>query len=392
MATKKVTTPSDLAALALALRHYAPARCAKFQGAKGFAVLDKLVEVPAALRALWSWVDGADEIIVPGESDEAIDLMSVAQSARALMQLRKGSAFPADLVPFATDGAGNFTALDERGRVLDWDHETCKTRAIAPSLAKLLGRTMTAITKNELFGGPEAPKGNPHPLAKRAQALLARPVANQQKIRDLLARFPPKLASEAFRIGIALRDAVLAQEKAQWREDDCVNLALLAANVHAWDDAIAALIEKDNRSAHGTHDWWFVVGRKALEAGAFEHAAKACAKGDSIPAAVGALVARVRLGEKVTDVAETAQMVISEIARMEEDLAKDAKTRPKPNPDSLRYVAGLYIHSATLARVAGDSAAADAAVTKARRYWKRMDTVDTSLAKAMGVRLVATTR
>ena len=115
------------------------------------------------------------------------------------------------------------------------------------------------------------------------------------------------------------------------------------------------------------------------------HIRRRCKIGDSIPAAVGALVARAKLGAKTSDVAKTEKRVAGEIERIKQKMAKDAEKRPKPSPDTLRYLAGLYIHSATLAMVAGDKGAAAAAVKTARGHWKRMDTVDVSLAKAMGI-------
>jgi hypothetical protein len=373
--------------LAEALQKYAPARCAKFRGAKRFAALEKLVEIPDSLRALWSWVDGTNEIIVAGEIDEASDLMSVAEAASATAKLRKVATFSADLVPFATDGAGNFAVVDARGRVLDWDHETRKTTTIAPSFTRLLARTMTAIRNKELWGGPEAPKGSANPLVRRGEMLLAKPLANKEKINELAARLPPKLAKEAFRLTVALREAVLAQDTSKWSGRDCLGLALRAAKVQAWDDAIAALVEKDKRRDSDWHDWWFAVGRSALEAGAFEHAEKACGKSDSIPAAVGALVARAKLGKPVTGIAKAKKKITSEIQRIEQTIAKDAKKRPTPNRDTQRYLAGLFIHTAALAMVARDKRGADAAVKTARGHWKSMDGVDVSLAKAMGVRL-----
>jgi hypothetical protein len=41
------------------------------------------------------------------------------------------------------------------GAVLDWDHETRTSRAIAQSLGELLARAVAAIKNKELFGGPE---------------------------------------------------------------------------------------------------------------------------------------------------------------------------------------------------------------------------------------------
>jgi hypothetical protein len=156
--------------------------------------------------------------------------------------------------------------------------------------------------------------------------------------------------------------------------DRCA-LIVSAHDVQAWDDAIAALVEKDKRRDSDWRDWWFVVGRQALEAGALEYAAKACEKGDSIPAAVGALVARSKLGKPVTGIATTKKRLASEIQRIEQTIAKDAEKRPKPNPDTQRYLAGLFIHTAALAMVERDKRAADAAVKSARGHWKRMDTV-----------------
>lgn len=187
-----------------ALRAYAPKRTARLRGAKTFRSLERLTDVPTELRALWSVVDGASEVIVPNPRslDDAIDLLSVADAASELASLKKQVHFPEAVVPFATDGAGNYLAVDARGRVVDWDHETRKLRAIAPSVEGLLARTTTAMKKKALFGGPEGP----------ANATIARIV---DKLERWLAGKPGVEISTLFGndiFRVVLRDPAVAQQ------------------------------------------------------------------------------------------------------------------------------------------------------------------------------------
>ena len=156
MPIKSATHPSSLLD---ALRRYAPKRAAKLRGATTLQPIEKLAAVHPDLGALWTAVNGAGEIIVPraSELDSTMDLLSVSEAATALRALRKTDAFPEGRVVFATDGAGNFLAIDVAGRIRDWDHETRKESAVAPSLAALLARTIKAMDHQELFGGPEGP-------------------------------------------------------------------------------------------------------------------------------------------------------------------------------------------------------------------------------------------
>ncbi len=160
---------------------YAPKRRAKLKGTDKLDKLAKLVDVPDDLRALWAWADGAEGIIViesrqwlvdswrqqgavRADYPGALDLLSVAESAKALRSIREAeedeeveNATKLRLIPFATEpGSGDYLVLDAKGRVLYWNHEEPdELDKVDASLPKLLGRTLQSMKRNELFGGPE---------------------------------------------------------------------------------------------------------------------------------------------------------------------------------------------------------------------------------------------
>ena len=80
------------------LAAYAPAVHGKLRGAKSFKKLETLVAVPADLRALWSWADGADELIVTDPDEgSAEQFMSVDRAASDMATTRRVvPEFPAD--------------------------------------------------------------------------------------------------------------------------------------------------------------------------------------------------------------------------------------------------------------------------------------------------------
>ena len=105
------------------LKTYAPGRHRMIRGAKSFRALDTLGPVGPKLRALWSWLDGgvAGEELWQSQPEaqgwEA--MLSVEQAAAALAMLRKVPSFPPNVIPFATDGGGNFLVADLAGLVFD---------------------------------------------------------------------------------------------------------------------------------------------------------------------------------------------------------------------------------------------------------------------------------
>ena len=117
---KPASTPSSIpdsamgkliAKLDLALLAYAPKRHASIRGASDFAPLEKLGAIPPSVHAIWSWLDGGnagDELWMTSGEGGWESMLSVRESAEATLMLRETASFPAELIPFATDGAGNF--------------------------------------------------------------------------------------------------------------------------------------------------------------------------------------------------------------------------------------------------------------------------------------------
>jgi predicted DNA-binding WGR domain protein len=352
--------------IAARLVEYAPERRASLRGAKSLAPLEKLTPVHAALRALRAWADGAEELIVPSASDleGAMDLLSVKQAAADLKLLRQAAAFPAGLCPFAGDGAGNYVTADDRGHVLDWDHETRKTRKLAPSVAALLARTEQALARGVLYGGPEPKPGSVDKRVAAAEKLLARDPPDIDKVLDATALLAD---ADAHRVRKALRDKlVAAKTPASALERFYGSFAISAASAGAWDDALAALAARGK--VYDPHDTWKTVGRIALEAGALEPASRAFAKGSSLEARVGAAVVAKLSGRDPSKHLRAAQKdIASETERVNQRLARDeAAGRAKPNPDLLDYLARLLVHRATLEQLRGDARAAAATLVEAR--------------------------
>jgi hypothetical protein len=108
-----------------------PIRPAPSQLAKVEAFLGSL---PDDLRALWTLGGGLGVLGEP----EGLSLLSPASAVSIARDLRKVGA-PHHVLPIATDHAGNYACFDTaRGRIVDWDHETRKVTAFAPSLAVFL--------------------------------------------------------------------------------------------------------------------------------------------------------------------------------------------------------------------------------------------------------------
>lgn len=120
----------------VALRaHVAP----RAGSAKELAALAAVAPSPE-LAALYGWGANLDTFETTGEGPEWLSLRDARSELAALRQLAD---FPRRLFPIAGDGAGNFSCLDlESGKVVDWDHETRKSRGLAPTLAAYIERQL----------------------------------------------------------------------------------------------------------------------------------------------------------------------------------------------------------------------------------------------------------
>jgi predicted DNA-binding WGR domain protein len=361
-----------IARLDEALAAYAPKRHAALRPARRLSKLEKMIAVPAELRTLWAWADGGEELLVPSarDLDAAVDLLGASQAAEELAMLRKAAALPDGLCPFAADGAGNFLVLATSGEVLDWDHETRKTRKVAASLSALLGRTEKALNEELLFGGPEPEPGKVDKRVVAAEKLIARPInakAPSRQIIEVLEATTRLDGREAYRLRKLFVDKLLAAKVPKSAlERLYTSFAFTAAQAGEWKDALAALAARGK--VYDPHDSYKTVGRIALEAGALEAAGKAFAKGSSLGALVGrAVVAKLIEADAKPHMAKAEKEIEEEIAHLDAALKKDeAAGRKAPNPDRLDFLSTLYVHRATIEKLAGDGTSAATTLREAR--------------------------
>ena len=91
------------------------------------------------------------------EDDEGLRLLTARQSCAVARDLE-------GLVPFATDGAGNYVCVEAKsGRVVDWDHETKKTRKLSASLEAYVDAAARALKKRSALGASGSPKPKKDP-------------------------------------------------------------------------------------------------------------------------------------------------------------------------------------------------------------------------------------
>jgi predicted DNA-binding WGR domain protein len=351
------------------LAAYAPAVHGKLAGAKSFKKLEKLVAVPPDLRALWSWADGADELIVTDPAEgSALQFLTVDHAASDMASTRRVvPEFPADLVPFATDGAGNYLAVNAGGQVIDWDHETLDPHVVAPSLEELLRRTIKAIDKKTLFGGPAPKPGKVDPRAKRIEKMLGEPLAHLEEIVELSFRVEPP--AERYRVLVAARQAVFAKNPSpeqgakilKWIPD-------AAAAAKMWDEALAALADLEKRGGKVESHEWTAIGRMAIEAGAFAAAAATFGKVKGDPEAlVGVAIAANRTGKDRGAIERADKAVTREIGSLEKDIAKDLASEGKANISQLAELSWHLNLRAALQQLAGDTDKARATLRDARK-------------------------
>jgi len=148
VATRGKTATAGLDALGRALaslsklarKPLVPARAADV------AALEELVGgMPSALRRLYALGANLDDV---PEADGA-SLLSLKTAKSFAKDLRRFG-LPETVVPFATDGAGNFTALDATtAKLVDWDHETRRVKKLGGSIAAwLVGRILRPLQRD----------------------------------------------------------------------------------------------------------------------------------------------------------------------------------------------------------------------------------------------------
>lgn len=371
-----------LVALDAALKGYAPKALASLKGTMSFNALEAHVTVPASLRKLWGWANGGDGcgglFVTSASDDDGVEweaTLSVAESASALTMLRETASFPETLIPVASDGNGNYLVVDPVGAVLDWDHETRKTKRVSPSLAALLKGTLQAIKKGQLFGGPEPGAAVPNPAIARMQKLLKKlmagsktPEADLEKVTNASYGLPSQDVYDALlRPEVrAVAETLQRHERTAW-----VRAAVaICAELGRWDElfAIAPL---------GDH-FWTQLGDQAFAAGAleaalrcFEEAIVGSLAGDEgrIEGAVGAAYVTSKLGRPTkTTLARCNTLIDEAVVRSAKVLAAPRVAPKKFATDGYdqqqRAMARLLLLRAVAATIAKDDPAAKRALAE----------------------------
>jgi hypothetical protein len=301
----------EIEGLAKLLATYAPSRMATVRGATSFAKLEALVTVPSALRSLWSWADGASELLVLEGHDleRSFDLLSVDDAARSIEINRDAGDFADDLVPFASEsGSGDCYALDSKGRVLYWDHEEGEASLHAASLSNVLKLTKKSIQEESLFGGPERKPGEVDPKVQRLDDQITKEIVEAKSIPDHYAS-PAHTIREAIgkvtsradkhRLNLRLRDA-LRDRGVDKSIVDRVEEAIFhsARETRSWEDGLASL--RATGGVVGDSDNWSVLALEALVAGEPEIALRAFAGGPSADSVLGEVALARKLGRTPT--------------------------------------------------------------------------------------------
>jgi predicted DNA-binding WGR domain protein len=372
---------SIIARLDRALEASYPKLRKRMAAPKSLAPLAKAIggPVPDALAALWSWHDGApDFLVAERDSSDRIDWLSVRDSVSAFAQLSKLAGFDARLIPFATDGAGNYLCFNAKTqRILEWDHETREASPRWKTLDELLALTLRSVTLGNLAGGPEQKKGQTNPRVERARKLLSKPLANSGRFLDAVVGMKPVLAVGLLR---ELRDAILALDEEPSSKRGALGhvshwLAMNEAELGQFAESITSLeqMDKNGRKDSG---WRFAVARHAINAGAYQAAFDMLAKPTArdLDGLAGQVVALSRLGK-------TAGPVIKATTKLIDSEAKRMGT--KDNVDAIRYRAKLEVRRATMKAAAGDKVGAKKILAMAvSRYGKQYVALD-HLAKAV---------
>jgi hypothetical protein len=139
--------------------------------------------LPDDLRALYEVAGNLDRV----GAEEGLEWLSPSGAvANWKMNRKVVDEFPAHVLPIATDNAGNFACYDTKtGRIVDWDHETRKVTALAPSLEKyvtkeLVARLRAEASENAAIAGAKkisagaAPSGMPSKIVQESFPMLAK--------------------------------------------------------------------------------------------------------------------------------------------------------------------------------------------------------------------------
>jgi hypothetical protein len=163
--------------------------------------------VPAPLRELWAWRNGADAFFFAKGEEEGMDWLGVSDAKGELLILRETvPGFSKTLLPFASDGAGNSTCIDVvSAKLFDWDHEVRKATPIKDSLAQALAKVASSAKSGKFQGGPEV-VAKPNAQKAKALKLIAEDaVGNRDKVHPIARNAEPKDGVDILR---RLHDAI----------------------------------------------------------------------------------------------------------------------------------------------------------------------------------------
>lgn len=318
------------AALIAALTRNYPRYVAGLSEASALKKLEKTIAVPAALRALWGWRDGGDSLFCQSEP-EGMDWLSVDAALGALEELREEvEGFSATLLPCASDGAGNFLCVDVASLALvDWDHETRKTKVVAKHVDDYLARLTKRVLAGKFLSGREVSSGKVD--RKVAEALKLIEAAARENVAEVM-RLADRASPEG---GVAILRALRAAlTEKDWSKRDAPAAGLHAelARLETLTGEFAAALTSAGVNAKLGNVWGQsrlqFLAQRALKAKAYDVALEAYQvmyRFYPVPeAAVGLAVALVKAGRPAEDAIAKAQRVI--------DQALERPVRDVPNP------------------------------------------------------------
>jgi hypothetical protein len=305
-------------------------------------------KVPADLVRLWELCDGAEGFFVSREA-RGMDFLSVADAAGAVAEMTElGVGFPKGAIPFATDGAGNYVCVDEKGAVFDWDHETRRAKQLKTSVNALVRAVASAVASGKFRDGPE--------IVRRPNAVVAKAMKLVEGGADGFAveRVASKLDPPE---QVAIFEALAGRPSAPAEARDF--LAKAYARCGRFSEAVGCAKQGRFAQTSTLHE----IGQMALDASAFgdAEAAFGAIEQPNVASAVGVAIARKKAGKD---------------AKAALDRAAEVNVPKKPidwtSATSCYDHASVAVGKAMILAVGGDLAAARESLAEARRAFAQV--------------------
>ncbi|MBX7101467.1 MAG: WGR domain-containing protein [Myxococcaceae bacterium] len=361
-------------ALIAALTANYPRYVAALSPAASLKALEKAIAVPVSLRTLWAWRDGGDSLFCQSEP-EGMDWLPVDAACDALEELREEvEGFSPSLLPVATDGAGNFLCADvAAGALVDWDHETRKTKVVAKQVDEFLERLTKRVLAGKFLSGKEVPSGKVDRRVAQATKLIeADARANAAEVLELADRASPESGVAILR---ALR-AALTEKDWSKRDAPAADLHAELARLETLTGEFASALTSAAVNAKLGNVWGDsrlqFLAQRALKAKAYDVALEAYEVMQRYypgpEAAVGVAVALAKQGRPAKDAIAQARRTI------EQELKRPVRDVPNPLVRAQYRLSGecgklgqAAVCRAILATLESDADKASAVLAEARK-------------------------